>query len=319
MIKLTEPYVGIEETEAVRRVFESGWLAEGPKTLLFEQAIAEYTGADYAVAVSNATVGLELCLRANKIKGYVATSAFGHPATVRAIVNAGCMPLFVDVSLKTYNIDCSKEILSVDAYMPVSWGGNPNYVITFDGSPVIVDASCSLGAGFNYGDGTQVFSLHPRKLITTGEGGVVTTNSREVAESIRSLKNFGYTNAKFDDIRAAIGIEQLKKLPQIIKWRIGMAEVYDDLLRDVDGVVVPEPSLGHVYQTYAVYIKDANRDRIIKEFRRKHIETQVGAYALSEEAPNALLLGDHLLALPMSYTMTSADQKRVVDTLKAML
>ena len=69
MIKLTEPYVGIEETEAVRRVFESGWLAEGPKTLLFEQAIAEYTGADYAVAVSNATVGLELCLRANKIKG----------------------------------------------------------------------------------------------------------------------------------------------------------------------------------------------------------------------------------------------------------
>ena len=325
VLRLTKPYFNGSETEAVKEVLESGWLAEGKKTEEFEKVLCEVTESDYAVAVCNATVGLELCLRALDIKGCVATSAFGHPATVRAILNADCVPYFVDVNIETYNIEVTPELRlgskrrKMAAYMPVSWGGNPNYIINFDGSPVIEDAACSLGAGDNYGRGTRVFSFHPRKLVTTGEGGAVTTNDEKLADSIRDLKNFGRGNYRFDDIRAAIGIEQLKKLNYLLKIRREMARIYDELLKDLP-VVAPKTHYHntHTYQTYAILLKRGNRNRIIDTLKAKGIESQIGAYALAP-LKNAQTLADNLLSLPMSYTLSFSDQERVVDELKSAI
>ena len=132
VLRLTKPYFNGSETEAVKEVLESGWLAEGKKTEEFEQALCEIVGSKYAVAVCNATVGLELSLRALNVTRDVVTSAFGHPATVRAIINAGCTPSFSDVELETYNCVLHKKYARqpLEAYMPVSWGGNQTYRVT---------------------------------------------------------------------------------------------------------------------------------------------------------------------------------------------
>jgi len=196
------------------------------------------------------------------------------------------------------------------------------------------DAACSLGATI---DGkptgsywTTCFSFHPRKLITCGEGGIVTTNQKEVAEAIRKLKNFGDGggNYKLDDIKAAIAIAQMQKLDSIIEKRVAMAHVYDDLLGSDPLINIPQkhPQAKHTYQTYAVYVMTPNRDEIIRKLALKGIETQVGAYALHllpqfqhlkrvGDLRNSELLSQHLLALPMDHQMNEEDQKFVIDEL----
>jgi len=318
--------MGVEEAEAVNQVLESGWLAEGTKTREFERAICDFVGCDYAVAVTNATVGLELCLRALEIRGRVAVPAFGHPATVRAILNSGCEPVFVDVDLETYNVNTNKIVMGGYFGIPVSWGGNPLTLDVgwVDENKMIEDAACSLGTGKQY-NFPRVFSFHPRKLITTGEGGMIVTDNKKVADTIRSLKTFGYTNAKYDDIRAAIGIEQLKKLPAIIERRRDMARIYGELLTFVDGVNFPvwTSDTNHTFQTYAVYLKKGNRDAVIERLKHRRIETQRGAYYLPSSMkdenpfqPNSALLAQRLLALPMSHSITEEQQKIVVEELK---
>jgi len=341
VLRLTKPYLDSAEAYAVREVLSSGWIAEGKLTRRFEEELADYVDAKYAIATCNCTIALELSLRALGIRGNVATSAFGHPATPRAIINAGCAPVFVDVDLQSYNINMSllkdptvthKEYSTIEYYqlkavMPVSWGGNP--LIPHDiNLPIIEDAACSIGAQNNGHPDVRCFSFHPRKLLTTGEGGMVVTDNWEVAGEVRQLKNFGMGNYKFDDVRAAIGLEQLKKLPTIIRRRSYMAEVYNDLLADVCGV--KSPMKQSVYQTYAVYLEKGDRDAIIKKLGSQGIETQIGAYALPslpqfkhclwiKSRRNAELLGRNLLALPMSHDMTDEDQKRVVEALKREL
>jgi len=320
--------VGKEESDAISRVLKSGWLAEGPITKQFEQAVAEYTGAKHAVAVCNCTVALELCLRAYNVKGKVVTPAFGHPATPQAIINAGATPVFCDVSLESYNAEKTSLPLDVECYMPVSLFGYP--VTSYPVRLTVEDAACSLGSEYQNVKtgkyGTLCFSFHPRKPATTGEGGVVATDSKELADKIRKLKNFGRGNYKFDDVRAAIGIEQMKKLPTILKRRAQMAKTYTELLSEVEGVKSPQaPTYGkHTFQTYAVHLKSKNRDRVIQRLFSKNIETQVGAYALHlmpryryverlGHLSNSTLLHRNLLALPMSYDMTEEDQRQVVE------
>jgi dTDP-4-amino-4,6-dideoxygalactose transaminase len=184
------------------------------------------------------------------------------------------------------------------------------------------------------------FSFHPRKLITTGEGGMVMTDSSVYAEKLASLKNFGIdtrseqirfvrdgTNYKLSDILGTIGIEQMKKIEAIISRRIELARYYDDLLAESDSIRPPEKDekAKHVYQTYAVYVeKEGARNKIIEDLQKKNIETQIGTYALhlqpsySEvrkvgKLDSAEKLYRNLLALPMCDSMTKKDQERVVS------
>lgn len=331
MLRLTKPYLNHLESEAVSKVLNSGWLAEGPLTLQFETSVARYVGAKFAVAFCNCTVAMTLCLIAEKIKGKVAIPDFTHPATALAVINAGCKPVLCDVSLESYNINQYTE--HVGSSIPVSWAGNP--LSWYPPAFIVEDAACSLGSKVDNvmvgSQFTSCFSFHPRKIVTTGEGAVVTTNSRELAIKLRDLKRFGKGggNYKFNDISAAIGIEQMKKIDRVIKQRREMAEIYRVLLKDIEGLRTPmeHSKVRHTYQTYAVYLEKGSRDRIIERLALKGIETQIGTYALHlipqfrrlprmSNLENSEKLYRNLLSLPMSYDLTFDDQKHVCEELK---
>jgi dTDP-4-amino-4,6-dideoxygalactose transaminase len=331
--RLTKPYLSSEEAHAVQEVLNSGWLAEGKATEKFEKKLAKTVGAKYAVAVCNCTVAIELALKAHHVKGFVAIPDFTHPATAQAVLNAGAKPILYDVSSRTYNMTKPERMKyapffpenHLGASVPVSWAGNP--IEEYPDSLIIEDAACSLGASKVGSKYTSCFSFHPRKLVTTGEGGAVTTNDLHIADRVRSLKAFGPDggNYKFNDVAAAIGIIQLDKLEKIIERRRRMAKVYDDLLTNESSIITPRQT-GGTYQTYAVRLRMRRRNWIISELARKGIETQIGTFALHllpqfcnlhriDKLTNSTLLYRRLLSLPMTYDLTEEDQKTVVSEL----
>ena len=336
--RLSKPWLSEVEKAAVLQVMDSGWLAEGEETARFERKVAEYVGAKHAVAVSNCTVAMELAIKAQNFHGEIAVPAFGHPATVQAVLNAGCHPAFIDVDLERYVSTCKQIPFEAPRTLPVSWGGSP---ATTYFNPVVEDAACSLGARdgeFKVGGAWShptCFSFHPRKLVTCGEGGMVTTNNEKLVERIRELKSFGPSggNYKLDDVRASIGCVQMDRIEEIIGVRIRMAKVYDDLLSTViynDNQVIKPPikrsGVRHTYQTYAVYLENVDRNKVMIKLRDQGIEVQIGAYALHKRPgfenlrqigslENSEKLADHLLALPMAYDLSEEDQKSIIDEL----
>ena len=359
-IKLIEPVVGKEEIRNVSKVLRSGWLTEGPRTEELEERIKQYVGVDYAVAATSCTTAIELALRALEIGpgDEVIVPDFTHPATGNMIRWVGARPVLVDVDLFSYNVDPEEVEKAVTkntrCILPVSWGGNP-----LDDRPlnetkekhdlfIVEDAACSLGAeygGKKTGKMADItcLSFHPRKIITTGEGGMVITDNATYAKRIKRMKRFGMetiegeitftgdgTNYKLSDVLAAIGIAQMDKIDVIIKRRIELAKYYTELLAKVDSVRPPEKKKNakHTYQTYAVYIeKDGMRDKIIEHLREKNIETQIGTYSLHLQPSykrakrvgrleRAEKLYRNLLALPMCHSMTEKDQEYIVSELK---
>jgi len=362
-IKLIEPYVGNEELRLIKKVLESGWLTEGPMTKEFEARVAEFTGAKYAIATTNCTTALELALRALHIGAgdEVIVPDFTYPATADVVYWIGAEPILVDVDISSYNINMDEIEKAITkrtkCIIPVSWGGNPlNYKILNELKEeynlwIVEDAACSLGAEF---DGKKTgtladitcFSFHPRKIITTGEGGMITTDNNDIAAEIKSLKTFGIkspdksnkfvkvgTNCKFSDILAAIGVKQMEKINKIIEKRIELANNYTRLIKEIDLIRPPlkEEKAKHVYQTYAVYLEvEGIRDKVIEELKKENIETQIGTYALHLQPAfcNAKRIGDlviseklyrNLLALPMCHSMTLEDQECIVKKVKNLI
>jgi dTDP-4-amino-4,6-dideoxygalactose transaminase len=359
-IKLIEPFVGKEEMKNINKVLRSGWLTEGPRTEELEERIKQYVGVNYAVAATSCTTAIELALRALEIGpgDEVIVPDFTHPATGNMVRWVGATPILVDVDLFSYNID-PKEVekaitKKTRCILPVSWGGNPLEIRPLEeirekhGLRIMEDAACSLGAmydGKKTGTTADItcLSFHPRKIITTGEGGMAITDNVTYAERIKHLKKFGIittngeitftgdgTNYKLSDILAAIGLAQMDKIDTIIKRRIELAKHYTDLLAEVDSVRPPEKKKNakHTFQTYAVYVeKDGIRDKIIKDLRKRNIETQIGTYSLHLQPSyrqakrvgkleRAEKLYRNLLSLPMYHSMAKTDQEYVVSELK---
>ncbi len=363
-IKLVQPVVGKEELALIEEVLKSGYMTEGPKTKEFESRFAEYVGAKHGIATTSCTTAMELSLRVLGIgKGdEVIVPDFTYPATADVVRFVGATPVLVDVDPVSYNLtaDYVRGAITpqTKCVMPVSLFGNPIDIGPIEelkeehGFYIVEDAACSAGARRgerrtgSMADFT-CFSFHPRKVITTGEGGMVTTSSDEFAEMARSIKKFGMTpgaggvssfarpgtNYKLSDVLGAIGVVQLGKIDEIISRRIELASSYDRLLGDSPGTVRPraDKDVRHVYQTYAVRITtEGARDKLIRDLSERNIESQIGTYSLHVQPSfsevrriggleTSEMLFKNLLALPLSHYMTPEDQELVVSTLNELL
>ena len=368
-IPLIKPYITQEIKDKVIEVLESGYLTEGPVTRSFEAELKLFLNVGHCISVTSATTGLEVALRALEVGpgDEVIVPDYTYPATAAVIAILGAKAIIVDVNREDMLIDpdaIEAHITSrTKAIIPVSLFGAPlnydrlNEIKEKYNLYIIEDAACSIGAEFkgekvgNQADIT-VFSLHPRKFITTGEGGVITTNNENWANWMNSYKHFGMdmnpanregvrfkiigTNYKLSNVQSAIGLGQLAHIDRLLKKRIELANNYKKMIQQVNGVdlprvIDPKPNCQHSFQTYIVYVED--RDSVMKKMREKGIEVQIGSYALHmHEAfkknplvdikgnmENSTWCYEHALALPLFHDLTEEDQKEIVNELAALI
>jgi len=284
----------------------------------------------------------------------ILVSDFTFPATADAIVQAGGIPILVDVDKNTMNVN--REIVEnsldqdIEYIAPVSLFGNPLeehfYKLKKSGLKIIEDAATNLGTKIGnkfVGSLADVtcFSFHPRKIITTGEGGMITTNDKKLAEKCRTYKMFGKigdefiqegTNYKISDILSAVGLAQLGKIEKIIRKRITMAKIYDEILSKIDFIEVqkPVPHSRHTYQSYVCYVIKHNlRDKIRKKLAENNVETQIGTYALhclpafknclkKGNLKNSEFLYKNSISLPLHEELRISDQEFICKVISNM-
>jgi len=360
-IPLTKPYISPEVKDKVLQVLDSGYLTEGSVTKEFEKSIRDYIGCQQALAVSNCTVGLEMALRALGVGqgDEVIVPDYTYPATAAVVGIVGATIVIVDVDPETMLIDyrAIEEAVTerTKVIIPVSIFGNP---LDYDrlwkvkekyNLYLIEDAACSIGAQYdgafvgNLAD-ISVFSFHPRKFITTGEGGMITTNNSEWAAWMESYKHFGMssassrrdthferigTNYKLSDVQAAIGLVQMRQIVSLLERRTQLVNRYYELLRGFPGISFPKitPKGTHSWQSFCIFTP--NRDQVIEKLEEKNIETQIGTYALHMHHaygrnPNCRVVGDLsgsryafecCLTLPLYQDMTADQQEYVAREL----
>ena len=362
-IPLIKPHITDEEINAVVEVLKTRYLTEGPVTREFEKTVAEYVGAKHAVSFTSNTTGMETALRALGVGpgDEVIVPDYTYPATSSVVEIVGARTILVDIDPSTGNIDydaLEKAITpKTKVVLPVSIFGNPlDYSKLHDlkkryGFYILEDAACSIGASFQgkkVGDGSladiSVFSFHPRKFITTGEGGMATTNDDALAEFMRSYKNFGMgfnkdrnardfvrvgTNYKLSNVLAAIGLSQMKKIDDLLLQRKNVAERYKSLLAGESVVqlthVVSEGE--HSWQSFVILVP--HRDQVLARMREKGIEVQIGTFALHLQPAYSHMQQGSLehsrfwressLALPLYGSLSLEDQEFIVGCLKEIL
>jgi len=320
----------------LRLIIESGRLTLGPYVADFEASVANYVGVRHAFAVTSATTALHLALVANGIGlgDEVLVSDFTFPATGNVIVQAGAIPVLVDCRPDAFDIDVeaaealvsprTRAILVVDPF------GQPcdlAAIHTFakkHGLAVIEDAACAIGGalqGRKCGawPGTACFSFHPRKVVTTGEGGMITTDDEALAKRIKLLRNHGGEpgepddvgmrfiangyNYRMSEIQACLGLEQMRRLDAIIDDRRRIAIHYIDLLEGLDGVSVPLAASPEecTFQSFVLLLDDKiDRNRTVHSMRQDGIETTLGTYAMHAQ-PAFARYGYKPGALPQSW------------------
>lgn len=364
-MRLNVPLTGAEELAEVAEVLESGYLTQGPRAARFEKLIAEHIGATFAFATSSATTGLHLALHAVGVRAgdEVIIPDFSFPATANAVIQQGAIPVFVDIDLDTFNLDPSllEEAITsrTRAIMPVHAFGLTadmtaiSEIAARHDIPVIEDAACALGAthrGASAGTlGTAgVFSFHPRKIITTGEGGLISTSDEDVAASISILRSHGAVrgerymsfvdagyNYRLSDVHAAIGIAQMARLDYILERRRLLAATYADLFVDIPGVATPITPSGdeHSFQSYVVLLNDdVDRDLVIDGMKARGIETTLGTYSMHLQPyfaerfgiadaalPAATRAHRSALTLPLYPQLEESELEHVAETLSEVV
>lgn len=364
-IPLIRPYITDEVKRRVLEVLESGYLTEGPVTKELEQAFCNYLGCRHALAVTSCTTGLELALRCLGIGpgDEVIVPDYTYPATASVVAIVGATAVIVDCTAATMLIDYDALEAAIGprtkAIIPVSLFGNPLDYARLDeirrrhGVRIVEDAACAVGAEYGgrrvgvHADIT-VFSLHPRKFITTGEGGIITTDDDGWAEWMESYKHFGIgrptdresvvferigTNYKLSNLQAAVGVVQMRHIDALLARRRTLAARYVAMLGGLPGLTIPVTTPGgvHSYQSFCVLVPA--RDRLLTEIRGLGIEVQIGTYALHRQpafqpGPQITLRGPlpgsaaafaGCLALPLFDEMTDQQQDEVVGALTERL
>ncbi len=364
-IPLMVPSLMEEDIQAAVKVMRSGMLVQGKEVEALEKKIEARLGVKYAIAAANGTATLHMALIALGVgRGdEVIVPAFSYTATANVVELAGARPVFVDINLHDFNIDVEKIEPSITpstkAIIPVHEFGlacdisNVQKIAEAHNLFIIEDAACALGAHQN---NTYVgnfghfgsFSFHPRKAITSGEGGILTTGDAQLAEKIRILRNHGiqYQNGKMDfvaagfnyrmtDFQAAMVASEMERLDEIISIKQRLANLYSQL---IDNPLVQLPSIpeyrNHTWQTYHIILHETiNRDQIIDSMKKQGIGVNYGAQCIpaqsfyknkyqinSEELfPNAFRAYRQGLALPLYERLQEKDILRVVECLNKAL
>ena len=352
-IRLARPDVGDAEVAEFAKVVASGQLTMGPKVDEFEAALAAACGTRHAVAVSSGTAALHLAMIALGIGpgDEVIVPAYTFPATANAVELCGGRAVLVDVEPETFNFDISlvaravtaqtKAVIGVHLFgRPLDWdalrGAVPGHI------PLVEDAAGALGARYRGEPCGSLgvmgcLSFHPRKIVTTGEGGAVTTDTPELAEAIRRLRHHGIvahgafdipqpsTNYRLPDLLCALGIPQVARLEELLAARERVAAGYERRLAGV--VATPAAAAGdrHGWQAYVVRLE--RRDEALAALRAEGIEVQIGTYALHRRSvyrdrgpfPGADAAFEQALALPFHTALTDDELDRVAVALSRFL
>ncbi len=352
MIPIAKPDIGDEEKKAVMDVLDSGMLAHGEWVRRFEKEFAGYVGTEYAIATTSGTQALILALEALEVRGKeVIVPSFTFIASATSIIRAGGIPVFADVNPETFNIDPedverkigkrTKAIMPVHLYGQSADMDSIMEIAETHNLHVIEDACQAHGAlwkGRKLGSIGDVgaFSFYPTKNMTTGEGGMVTSNDENIAERVRMLHDHGQVeryrhrelgwNFRMTNIAAAIGLEQLKKLENNNEMRRKNAKFYDDSLENMVEIPQVDPRAKHVYHQYT--IKTEKRDKIIEEFRKtkigfgiyypmgihqQEVMKNLGHRARLEVTER---LVNEVLSVPVHPLLTEKDMEIVVETIK---
>jgi dTDP-4-amino-4,6-dideoxygalactose transaminase len=347
LIRLAWPDVGPAEAEAVAEVLESGQLTMGPKVDEFERGLAAACGTEHAVAVSSGTAALHLAVLALGIGpgDEVLVPAYTFPATANVVAIVGARPVLVDVDAETMNLDPGKVEIGprTKAIIAVDLFGRPMRIEELpDALPVLEDAAGALGAkrgGSHCGSlgALACLSFHPRKIVTTGEGGAVTTDDAELAVAIRRMRHHGIepqgdfeiaqpgSNYRLSDILCAVGIPQLARLDELLEARTRIAAGYTERLREIVETPAADDGDVHGWQAYVIQVDGAAE--VIAALREQGIEAQVGTYALHRlaaysdqgEFPGASRVFDRAIALPLHTRLTDSDLDRVAEALTSLV
>jgi dTDP-4-amino-4,6-dideoxygalactose transaminase len=349
VIRLARPDTGGEELAEVAAVLESGMLTMGEKVAELEDGLARACEVEHAIAVSSGTAAIHLAVLALGIGpgDEVIVPAYTFPATANVVALAGARPVLVDVDPETFNLDPAKVEVTprTKAIMPVHLFGRPARLEELPaGVPVLEDAAGALGArrqGRACGGlgAAGCLSFHPRKIVTTGEGGAVTTNDTELAERVKSLRHHGWSpsdrydempagafNYRLSDILCAVGIPQVRRLEGLLAARERVATGYEERLRDLP-VTLPSADEGDRHGRQAYVIQLDRRDEVMVGLREQGIQCQIGTYALHRLGayrdqgafPGADVCFERALALPFHTQLTSGDLDRVADALTALV
>ncbi|MBP2320295.1 perosamine synthetase [Kibdelosporangium banguiense] len=371
MIPVIRPWLGEQEAEAAAEAVRSGWVAQGPRVAEFEKAFAAFAGSEQGVAISSCTTGLHLALHLLGIGpgDEVVVPSFSFIATANAAKYVGAIPVFADVDPYTGNLtpETISAVLSprTAAVIGVHQGGVPFDVEVLEALcaakqiALVHDSACAAGSTYrgqpvSAGASLAAWSFHPRKLLTTGEGGMLTTSNPEWAVRLRRLREHGMSmsaadrhassgvkleqyeevgfNFRMTDIQAAIGLVQLAKLAEVIARRREFAERYHKLLAEIDGLRwVSDPEYGTTnYQSFWVVLPDAYQGTVVdvlegllargisarRGIMASHLER---AYSTPADLPVTSYLTSRSLILPLYHQMTEAEQDTVVTTLAEIL
>lgn len=379
MIPIAKPCLDDREADAVRRVINTGWITQGPEVAAFEREFAACVGATHACAVSNCTTALHLALMAAGVRpgDEVITVSHSYIATANSVRHCGAVPVFVDVDGATFNMDPAMVEAAISprtrAILCVHQIGMPCDMARLvdiaarHKLPLIEDAACAIGSeilwggkweriGKPHGD-AACFSFHPRKVLSTGDGGMITTKHKEwdakfrlwrqhsmsVPDTVRhgsnsiifeSYPETGY-NYRMTDVQAAIGREQLKRLPELVSRRREMAALYQTLLADVPGLGLPiEPEWARSnWQSYCVRLPSGlDQKQVMQAMLDRKIATRRGIMCAHREpaytkepcrlaAPltESERAQDECILLPLFHQLTQDEQKFIADELRLAL